>query len=112
MTKHTPGPWVAIRARDWLDNPYRVSEKQRDEFWLVRRADDRGGVVRIDRRRDGDAEFRFSTEADASKVASAPDLLAACKAMLAADGKNGYSAAGVYEARKMMAEAIAKAEGR
>jgi hypothetical protein len=43
---------------------------------------------------------------------AAPDLLAACKAMLRVDSETRYSAREFVEAKELMAAAVAKAEGR
>jgi len=53
-------------------------------------------------------------EADARLIAAAPDLLAACKAALSFVGQYGGSAVSLDDPRvdSVLAEAVAKAEGR
>jgi hypothetical protein len=72
-----------------------------DDSWIVAPDDGWNSGYR-------DYETRL---ANAHLIAAAPDLLAACRAFIAADPAEGYSAA-EYSALKLMHAAIAKAEGK
>lgn len=82
-TKHTPGPWTAGNGgplKDWPE----VSANGKV-------------IARL---------FDLNTEADARLVAAAPELLAACSALLKA---HDYDA--IETVKHMAIDAIAKAEG-
>lgn len=96
---HTAGPWkVGDRIHDY----------ERDYYWCV--------TVFADNADSGNkvpaevfAKDREQARANATLIASAPELLEACKQMVAVWGV-GYDVA--MQAKKQMEEAIAKAEGR
>lgn len=68
--QHTPGPW---RVKHWRDG--RVSIETTDELWNIATLS------------EGDDDAAGAIDADAALIAAAPDLLAACQAILAeADG--------------------------
>jgi hypothetical protein len=90
MSTHTPGPWEV--------------EGDDESLWVTPL--DRSTPVICDM-----VEREGETEANAHLIAAAPDLLAACKAFIAADPAEGYSGA-EYSALKLMHAAIAKAEGK
>jgi hypothetical protein len=86
--QHTPGPWFV--GRRYYLRP-----------WVVQAADYDAGVATI---------ARAWHEPDAALIAAAPDLLAACEAMISAhDRENEWDAN--YAIGKMR-DAIEKARGR
>jgi|WetSurMetagenome_2_1015567.scaffolds.fasta_scaffold02463_12 hypothetical protein len=96
MTAHTAGTWKWFVSSD---GQYRCldSDQGDGEFTPV--------LIEV-------RKTACESEADLALIAAAPDLLAACKAMLKADGDNRYSAREFVEAKEMMAAAVDKAEGR
>ena len=88
MSKHTPGPWIALRERTagTFFNSYAIM--QRDEI-IAHTTTDIGA----------------KTEADARLIAAAPDLLAACEALVAGWEHN------LTEPMALVRAAIAKARG-
>lgn len=94
---HTPGPW-------------RVSEGRHNKNWALISAPRWEDFARVVIRMDGD-EMDFATGvANARLIAAAPDLLAACKALMPEGWDEGHMdhMPGIKLARL----AIAKAEGR
>lgn len=96
-SKHTPGPWTAIKATYSDDRGtndfWHVAYTDRGKTWSMKTAGDEG-------------------RANAYLIAAAPDLLAACKRMLAANEDIcGTVPAGWIEADEALAAAIASAEG-
>jgi hypothetical protein len=89
MSTHTPGPW----EREWRWSGFDIVA-------------DGPPIAHIHFGHD-----MKSATANSHLIAAAPDLLAACRAFIAADPAEGYSAA-EYSALKLMHAAIAKAEGK
>ena len=94
MSKHTPGPWLSN-----TDDRYVREERSGATIALV--CDDDGHC---------DAEHRHAMPigANASLIAAAPDLLAACERALANIETNGGGA----DLADQLRAAIAKAEAR
>ena len=93
-TKHTPGPWTVENASDrmlWV-GALRVPDDERYGLHTI--------ITGIDIE-DLTPEARAKKEADANLIAAAPDLLAACEALLAGSSK----------AAPLARIAIAKAKG-
>lgn len=99
--KHTPGPW-SVRVHEHHDNPV---------CWVV--APDVNGYP-YDAEILGDDEYREQSGgyerrlADCALIASAPDMLAALKAVL----KAAETGRGKADAEALAEASIAKAEGR
>ena len=92
MTKHTPGPWILVKAprsRTW-----ELSAQGWKQFANVY-----GNT---------DPELNRQGEANARLIAAAPDLLEALKAIRQAF----QSGTAMFVAQDMAEAAIAKAEGR
>ena len=98
MSKHTPGPWTAVKN---------------SAYWEIDGPDDFGGVADTCASSAGEPDFGRSMalgEANARLIAAAPDLLAACKAAeYAANHVDCISA--MQHALPAIRAAIAKAEG-
>jgi hypothetical protein len=94
MSGHTPGKWIARKSK--LLNAYAIETD--DRRVAVTPYDDRVAISP-------------TGEADARLIAAAPELLAACKEMLASDGLIGNQPS-VWQAVQHMRAAIYKAEGR
>jgi hypothetical protein len=91
MSAHSPGPWV-VRMLSWCD--------------VVEGIYDAGGEAVAETRDDGG----YISKDDAPLIAAAPDLLAALKLIVEADGEK--SLAQIVAAMPDARAAIAKAEGR
>jgi hypothetical protein len=110
MSKHTPGPWHAQKVagvfRGDLETSYAISQTDHMPHATVFARDGHGG----------DTE---EAKADARLIASAPELLLACKAMLTAQGSRRHPLGDMDEgiaticakAASMARSAIEKAEG-
>jgi hypothetical protein len=94
MSKHTPGPWRIAPASDYADGSLNVD------------ADTRGYVCLAGFRDDPEAR------ANARLIAAAPDLLEACKRILADIDSNATLAFEIDgDALEALDSAITKAEG-
>ena len=96
--QHTPGPWSIYEGENNI---------------LVIEGGDGNDVANIIGSDLKNPEIVATTKADASLIASAPDLLAACKAVDDAwtGGENGDWRGALDRALGMARAAIAKAEG-
>lgn len=106
MTKHTPGPWILGRSGvGWM--PYSSSGKKTP--W--KDVEGPGGEL-VARTYEGQGYGA----PNAHLIASAPDLLSACrdaiKALEYAAFKMGNSELNFRKERNVLAEAISRAEGR
>jgi hypothetical protein len=117
---HSPGPWQAEAppAEAYLDPDIALSEEVR--FWIV--DEGRGSEVLA----EVTLTMHGNEEANARLIAAAPDLLAACRAVLEqfdsgalvrnteSDGLSDWALRAVKPLKALadMKAAIAKAEGR
>lgn len=95
--EHTPGPWRAINGGPFITS---------DAGVIARTANSADEVVQYAERVGSLAD-----KANARLIASAPDLLTACKAAVAALSQNKTFEADIAAAKKFLIEAIEKAEG-
>ena len=94
---HTPGPYKIKSGRNYASEIVATSKRGK-EFVIARMTAAKVG--------------RDETEANAILIASAPDLLAACKAALAALSQPMTYPADIAAAKKWLTDAAAKAECR
>lgn len=98
MSKHTPGPWVAIEAKLGAVKHWIIAEKQYNGFQIASTATD-------------EVE---QGEANARLIAAAPELLEMAKHALAdldaEAGRKGHEFC--VQTRRELRFVIAKAEGR
>jgi len=79
MSKHTPGPW--IRSGHFIFGPKHAESRHPNGRVLVAKVVE--GSHRADPQLDGGADrFGFDSEANASLIAGAAELLEACQASL------------------------------
>lgn len=95
MGKHTPGPWHYSKDASMHDTALVYAQ----DGWLV------ADAGRIHKRTPEEIE------ANATLLAAAWDLLAACKGAVAALSQNKTFPADIDAAKGYLADAIAKAEG-
>jgi hypothetical protein len=97
MSKHTPGPWTAIRDEARVGRGALVIGSQHATLAVLTGSPAAPGVC-----------------ADARLIAASPDLLEACQKMLRAAWGEDHERTGaaLRDAEKSMRAAIAKAEGR
>lgn len=114
-TKHTPGPWIAIPSPLRFHNATKPIFK--DGIWHILPENDveRLPICIIDCGNDHDEETRLRAEIHARLIATAPELLEACKsaARAFADEKSDIEAekAAIKKAYEQLCKAIIKAEG-
>lgn len=106
-SKFTPGPWRIVPPVRIYDDSTRIEDAEGEKVVCVC-ADD---TAEID---DGAIAEVLSpkAKANAALIASAPDLYAALKALLADANRIGKRVAFPLESRTAAREALAKAEGR
>lgn len=93
---HTPGPWE-------------VKEESDSRFLIY--SEDYGHIVWVSCDPDVQAQMDF-VRGDAHAISAAPELLAACKALVAHDKNGRFGKPSFPEAINAARAAIAKAEGR
>lgn len=121
-TKHTPGPWVAIRSNERFQ-PGSHPPIFEDGLWhiLPEANPERLPIASVDHADDHHPPSRERAEHEARLIAAAPDLLDACRLALATfndaamtAGLLGHQtmAQALLIAATHTATVIAKAEGR
>ena len=104
--RHTPGPWITSGSIHW---PYSTTRRVLNAIWgPPDHHQRRTRICIISRRR------KEESDANARLIASAPDLLAACKSLLEKlrerKGTEAEGRVSVSDVQRIKA-AIAKAEG-
>ncbi|MFC3228805.1 hypothetical protein ACFOGJ_16290 [Marinibaculum pumilum] len=106
MAGHTEGPWIAAAQISSVAGlPVVASPEGR----LICNVNCIAYRQPVDRKVDGDAAFNKESKANARLIAAAPDLLAACKRLVAAIGIP--SSITIGDAVEQAEAAIARAEG-
>lgn len=100
-SKHTPGPWHWVNGR--TDEPYNFADAE--GYPSLRTVKESGEHQLSEWILDAEPMMHGNDEANAYLIAAAPDLLEACKMLLAS--AHDYQS-GIAEAET----AIAKAKGR
>lgn len=101
MSKHTPGPWKKGEFR------YRIEQAQAKESGFCKR------IANINFDGWDGPETEAEAEANSRLIASAPDLLAACKrALLGFENTPPTNNEDRYEPMMVLIAAIAKVEGK
>ena len=100
MSEHTPGPW----------HPVRITCVKGTAFGIEAEGPYRGEIASLQDAEHIEGITGAETEANASLIAAAPDLLAACEAALIAI-HCGVTEAQKRHRLKLLREAIAKAKG-
>jgi hypothetical protein len=93
----TPGPWAWDDEKESLYGDYNGSGEL---------------VLCGEWHNDGTASVGYENEADLALIAAAPDLLAACRALMVWTETNSYLHNHDAELVRLIEAAIAKAEGR
>jgi glutamate dehydrogenase/leucine dehydrogenase len=96
MTKHTPGPWVAVGT--WVEHPGKVAD-------ICTCATRMFGQEKLGRTYDEEC-------ANARLIAAAPEMLEALREIAAASSSSRRLAINMAAIERIASAAIAKAEGR
>jgi hypothetical protein len=101
MTKHSPGPWVNMgMSGSGLTERFDVEHRSESSSYHICTIE----VLNNTR------EARERAEANARLIAAAPDLLAACRQMVASLNGSAFDTMGMLAAHRALDAAIAKAE--
>ena len=83
MAEFTKGPWIVHADLSFKGKRLSDYKPDNDYAWIGFGESGTHHLVEIDRRRDGNSDYRERAMPDAHLIAAAPELLAACVGMFA-----------------------------